>query len=409
MPTDISDHYTVTCTINTHNINVIDKQTSVLRKIRPFRKLTDALSDKLETPSTYDCTAQLDDYCETLTKVLDELAPLKSCKPKKRMSCKWYTDEIHLMRQLRRKNESIWRKSGLEVHRIIYINHRNEVNQAIRKAKCDYYITLLEKADVKVASSTVTDKIDRIRAAVDSVPVTNFDHNTDLEQATTNTLDYFKESSETEVGKIIKSSKSTTCSLDPLPTKIIKKTSSAHIPALTRLINTSFESGIVPVPLKKALVTPNLKKHGLDVNILANCRPVSNLPFTAKVMEKIAVQRISEHLTSNGLHEELQSAYNPLHSTETAFMRVQHDIANAMDTNQAALLVLLDMSAAFDTIDANILIDTLHNRLGVKGTPLKWFRSYLSDRCFAVKVGNSQSADHKLKYGVPQGSVLGPG
>ena len=120
MPTEISDHYTVTCTINTHNINVIDKQTSVLRKIRPFRKLdmsvltkklTYALSDKLETPSTSDCTTQLDDNCETLTKVLDELAPLKSCKPKKRMSCKWYTDEIHLMRQLRRKNESIWRKS----------------------------------------------------------------------------------------------------------------------------------------------------------------------------------------------------------------------------------------------------------------------------------------------------------
>ena len=253
-----------------------------------------------------------------------------------------------------------------------------------------------------------TDKIDRIRAAVDSVPVNNFDrnHNTDLEQSTTNTLDYFKETNETEVGKIIKSSKSTTCSLDPLPTKIIKKTSSSHIPALTRLINTSFESGIVSVPLKKALDTPILKKHGLDVNILANYRPVSNLPFTAKVMEKIAVQRISE--TSNGLHEELQSAYKPLHSTETALMRIQHDIANAMDTNQAALLVLLDMSAAFDTIDANILTDTLHNRLGVKGTPLKWFRSYLSDRCFAVKVGNSQSADHKLKYGVPQGSVLGP-
>ena len=83
-------------------------------------------------------------------KVLDELAPLKSGKPKKRMLCKWYTDEIHLMRQLRGKNESIWRKSGLEVHRMIYINHRNEVNQAIRKAKCDYYIALLEKADVKV-------------------------------------------------------------------------------------------------------------------------------------------------------------------------------------------------------------------------------------------------------------------
>ena len=236
-------------------------------------------------------------------------------------------------------------------------------NQAIRKAKCDYDITPLEKTDVKVAFSTVnrllaspspqlpdqlgdgeslcekfasffTDKIDRIRAAVDNVPVTNFDlnHNTDLEQSKTTTLDYLKETSETEVGKIIKSSKSTTCSLDPLPTEIIKKTSSAHIPALTRLINTSFESGIVLVPLKKALVTPILKKHGLDVNILANYRPVSNLPFTAKVMEKIAVQRLSEYLTSNGLHEELQSAYEPLHSTETELMRVKHNIANAGST-----------------------------------------------------------------------------
>ena len=67
---------------------------------------------------------------------------------------------------------------------------------------------------------------------------------------------------------------------------------------------------------------------------------------------------------------------------------------NMMTRAVTTVLVLLDMSAAFDTIDANILIDTLHNRLGVKGTPLKWFRSYLSDRCFAVKVGNSQSADH---------------
>ena len=134
---------------------------------------------------------------------------------------------------------------------MIYINHRNEVKLAIRKEKCDYYITPLEKADVKVAFSTVnrllaspspqlpdqlgdgeslcekfasffTDKIGRIRAAVDTVPVTNFDlnHDTDLEQSTTTTLDYFKETSGTEVGKIIKSSKSTTCSLAPYQLKL---------------------------------------------------------------------------------------------------------------------------------------------------------------------------------------------
>ena len=129
-----------------------------------------------------------------------------------------------------------------------------------------------------------------------SVPVTNFDlnHDTDLEQPHLTTS---KKRVQQKL-EMIKSSKSTTCSLDPLLTEIIKKTSSAHIPAFTRLINTSFESGIV----------------------LANYRSVSNLPFTAKVMEKIAVQRLSEHLTTNGLHEELQSAYKPLHSTETALM-----------------------------------------------------------------------------------------
>ena len=142
------------------------------------------------------------------------------------------------------------------------------------------------------------DKIDRIRAAVDNVTNLDLNHDTDLEQSTTTTLDYFKEMRETEVGKISKSSNSTTSSLDPLSTEIIKKTSSAHIPALTMLINTSFENGIIPVPLKKALVSPILKKHGLDVNILANYRTVSNLPVTAKVMEKIAVQRLSEHLTN---------------------------------------------------------------------------------------------------------------
>ena len=77
------------------------------------KKLTDALSKKLETSST---STQLDDYCETLTNVLDELAPLKSCKPKKRMSCKWYTDEIHLIRQLLRKKsvhlEEVWAASA---------------------------------------------------------------------------------------------------------------------------------------------------------------------------------------------------------------------------------------------------------------------------------------------------------
>ena len=96
------------------------------------------------------------------------------------------------------------------------------------------------------------------------------------------------------------------------------------------------------------------------------------------------------------------------HSTETALLHVQHDITVAMDDNQAALLVLLDMSAAFDTIDTDILLSTLHHELGVSDTPLRLFPSYMTKRECSVKIGNRHSSYIRLKYGVPQGSVLGP-
>ncbi len=114
------------------------------------------------------------------------------------------------------------------------------------------------------------------------------------------------------------------------------------------------------------------------------------------------------HLHEHNLNEELQSAYRPQHSCETALLRVQQDIASAMDKNKAVLLVMLDMSAAFDTIDAALLMDTLHSRFGVTGTALQWFSSYMTDRTHCVRIGSSVSSERQLKYGVPQGSVLGP-
>ena len=79
-----------------------------------------------------------------------------------------------------------------------------------------------------------------------------------------------------------------------------------------------------------------------------------------------------------------------------------------MDDNEAVLLVLLDMSAAFDTVDAELLMDTMGNRFGVSGAARQWFSSYMTNRHFSVKVGNTVSSQRKLKYGVPQGSVLRP-
>ena len=113
-------------------------------------------------------------------------------------------------------------------------------------------------------------------------------------------------------------------------------------------------------------------------------------------------------LCSNGLNEELQSAYKANHSCETALIRAQDDILKAIDSHPGVLLLLLDLSAAFDTVDHEILLGRLSSGFGIKGKALDWLRSYLTDRTQLVKVDDASSTVRPLHWGVPQGSVLGP-
>ena len=160
--------------------------------------------------------------------------------------------------------------------------------------------------------------------------------------------------------------------------------------------------------LKRAFVLPLLKKAVLDYEILKNFRPVSNLSFLSKLVERIVCVQFVDHLKAHHLYEVFQSAYRQLHSTETALLRVQNDLLRAVDTHGGAILVLLDLSAVFDTIDHQRLLHTLESSFGIKGKVLDWFQSYLTGRTQTVQIKKSTSEPHELKYGVPQGSVLGP-
>ncbi len=104
----------------------------------------------------------------------------------------------------------------------------------------------------------------------------------------------------------------------------------------------------------------------------------------------------------------MQSAYRPAHSTETALVRVTNDLLCAVDKQQAVILVLLDLSAAFDTVDHDILLQRLHDEIGVCGVPLQWFESYLTGRKQAITINKTSSSECDLIYRVPQGFVLGP-
>ena len=120
-----------------------------------------------------------------------------------------------------------------------------------------------------------------------------------------------------------------------------------------------------------------LKKASLDPDVLSNYRPVSNLSFISKILEKVVSKRLDTHKTVHGLYEPFQSAYRRGHSTETAVLRVQNDILRAVDDGHCVLLVLLDLSAAFDTVSHNIILRRLSSGFGIKGNAIKWIESYL--------------------------------
>ena len=126
-----------------------------------------------------------------------------------------------------------------------------------------------------------------------------------------------------------------------------------------------------------------------------------------KVIEKIVSNQLLNHMTVNNLHDKYQSAYKQFHSTETALLRVQNDILRALDQRSGVYLALLDLSAAFDTVDHNLLLNFLSEKIGVKGNALKWLTSYLSDRHQSVSVNSVFSEPVQLLCGVPQGAVLG--
>ena len=132
------------------------------------------------------------------------------------------------------------------------------------------------------------------------------------------------------------------------------------------------------------------------------------MSFISKVLEKVVTKRLDDHMLDNNLYSSVQSAYRERHSTETALLKVQSDILTALDSGSGAVLLMLDLSAAFDTIDHGILLSRLNSLYGISGDALDWFKSYLSNRVQRVIIGDTVSECKDLNFGVPQGSVLGP-
>ena len=218
----------------------------------------------------------------------------------------------------------------------------------------------------------------------------------------------FQEVTEHEIKNVIDKVGKKSCELDPVPAKIFQGCQKTLLPIITKISNESLQSGCMPEKLKEAVLKPKLKKDSLEYEEYTNFRPISNLKFLSKVIEKVAAGQLLEHLANNNLEEPFQSAYKRFHSAETSLLKVQNDILVAIDNRKCVVLLLLDMSAAFDTVDHELLLQRMFKRFGIDGQALKWFQSYLQNRTQSVVIDGVKSISKDLRCGVPQGSVLGP-
>ena len=141
------------------------------------------------------------------------------------------------------------------------------------------------------------------------------------------------------------------------------------LPIITNIVNSSLSLGHFPSDWKTVLVDSRLKKTKQGAS-LSNLRPVSNLQYLSKLVERAVYDQTTDYVTQSGLYPILQSVYRLVHSTETALLKIQNDILAAMDNQRVTLLILLDLSAAFDKIDHQVLLNRLYVTYGIIGTAL---------------------------------------
>lgn len=210
-----------------------------------------------------------------------------------------------------------------------------------------------------------------------------------------------------ELKSIIQSNTIKTSIDDPIPASLLGSCLDEVLPALLHVVNLSLTTGSMD-GLKNSIVTPLLKKFGLDSEVLSNYRPVTNIAYISKLIERVVLSQLNIHMTQNKLHIPNQSGYKTHHSCETLLTKLVNDILISLDSKSCVVLLLLDLSAAFDTVDHNMLLSILHDELGLSGTVLQWISSFLTGRRQSTSIEGSRSDFVFMPFGVPQGSVLGP-
>ena len=438
----IEDHFAVHTLVRAHRPVRPQKRISYreLDRINADHFVADLLSLPLFTTPSDDLDGLLLQYNSGLASLLDKHAPVRTKVITVRPPNPWVSPEVLDIRRKCRKVERWWKdrkEKGvmLEVDREIVRNVLKVKRLLLKKEKTTFLNEKIAEAEGKKSLFNIVDSFLLKKPGLrlppnDSLPElverfskhflkkvtdirTSLDASSSLSPAAdvlsrTPLFTSFDSVSVCEVAALIKECPSKSSSRDPIPTSLLKKFADVLAIPITHIVNLSLSSGVFPDEMKLAFVTPLLKKPNLPLDDLNNYRPVSLLSFLSKLVERVVAKQLSKHLSACNLYVPVQSAYRPNHSTETALLKVVNDLLLAVDSGDAAVLALLDQSAAFDTIDHTILLNRLRCCFGLSGAVFSWFKSYLSGRRQSVSISGINSIAVSLLFGVPQGSVLGP-
>ena len=375
-------------------------------------------------------------FKSVVTTVLNKHAPLISVNCSTKHSQPFITPEIRKAKSLRSRLETIWRKSKSTLDKDNFKKQSKVLNKLLTAAKRSYYRNLV--SDSKNNSKKLWANLNSILNRSSRSTLPTFVSGTSMATSFLNffsdkisvlhsklkpdstsphspppphnppSFTHFSRVTEDEIRAAILSSSNSSCALDFIPTKLLKSCLDVFLPPICTLINLCIYESSVPDDFKSAIVTPLLKKFNLPREELSSYRPISNLNFISKILERVMYNQLMSHLNSFPSFSRFQSAYRKFHSVETALTRIHSDLLLSFERKQVSALVLLDMSAAFDTVNHKILLERLILNFGIHGSALCLLGSYLSGRTQAVSVDSNLSDPSILTSGVPQGSVLGP-
>lgn len=428
-----SDHGTIVAQVDLRVPQDHTRKRTVRRCWRQFD--LDRFTEDLEK-SPLVCNSTKDDdvndlfnrYDNNMRALLDVHAPTKIVNVRAARTAPWYDIECREVKMQTRRYEKLYRSSKKEADRMQWMTSFSNQRQLFQNKLAEYWSSAIDscKNDARALWSKVqtlmspphsdssslsaddlalhfSSKIEKIRSSTASASVPIIDvRSTDAAP-----LSSFKPVDAAEIIRLLSRSPAKHCQLDPIPTWLVKRVATTLAPIFSLMCNASLQSGIFPDSHKHAVVFPRLKKPSLDPDDSNSYRPISNLSFISKLIERVVANRYIDHAELNKLFPVKQSAYRRHHSTESAVLSVMNDVIRSIDEGKVVPLVLLDLSAAFDTVDHEILLEVLHNRFSVSDIPLSWFQSYLTGRTQSISVNGVESARSAVTCSVPQGSVLG--